>query len=51
MIQGADNRTVASRLSISYATVRTHVRSILTKLGARSQLEAVAKAAKWGFRA
>jgi DNA-binding NarL/FixJ family response regulator len=51
MIQGADNRTVAKRLSISYATVRTHVRSILAKLGARSQLEAVAKATQWGFRA
>jgi DNA-binding NarL/FixJ family response regulator len=51
MIQGADNRTVAERLSISYATVRTHVRSILAKLGARSQLEAVAKATQWGFRA
>ena len=51
MIQGADNRTVAERLSISYVTVRTHVRSILAKLGARSQLEAVAKAIQWGFRA
>ena len=51
MIQGADNRTVAERLNISYATVRTHVRSILAKLGARSQLEAVAKAIQWGFRA
>jgi DNA-binding NarL/FixJ family response regulator len=50
MIRGADNRTVAERLQISYATVRTHVRSILTKLGARSQLEAVAKAREWGFR-
>ena len=51
MIQGADNRAIAERLSISYATVRTHVRSILAKLGARSQLEAVAKATQWGFRA
>jgi two-component system, NarL family, response regulator DevR len=51
MMQGADNRTVAERLSISYATVRTHVRSILAKLGARSQLEAVAKATQWGFHA
>jgi two-component system, NarL family, response regulator DevR len=50
MIYGADNRTVAERLQISYATVRTHVRSILAKLGARSQLEAVAKAREWGFR-
>jgi DNA-binding NarL/FixJ family response regulator len=50
MTHGADNRTVAQRLQISYATVRTHVRSILAKLGARSQLEAVAKAREWGFR-
>ena len=50
MAEGADNRTVARRLQISYATVRTHVRSILAKLGARSRLEAVAKAAEWGFR-
>jgi DNA-binding NarL/FixJ family response regulator len=50
MAQGADNRTVAGSLHISYATVRTHVRSILLKLGARSRLEAVAKAREWGFR-
>lgn len=50
MVHGADNRTVASRLDVSYATVRTHVRSILGKLGARSRLEAVAKATEWGFR-
>jgi DNA-binding NarL/FixJ family response regulator len=49
MAQGADNRAVADRLHISYATVRTHVRSILAKLGARSQLDAVAKAAQLGF--
>lgn len=50
MSQGLDNRAVAERLSISYATVRTHVRKVLEKLEARSQLEAVAKAADWGFR-
>jgi two-component system, NarL family, response regulator DevR len=50
MTHGTDNRTMAERLQISYATVRTHVRSILAKLGARSQLEAVAKAREWGFR-
>jgi two-component system response regulator DevR len=49
MTQGVDNRAVAERLHISYATVRTHVRSILAKLGARSQLDAVAKASKLGF--
>lgn len=49
MAQGLDNRAVAERLSIGYATVRTHVRSVLRKLGAGSQLEAVAKATRWGF--
>ncbi|UGY90959.1 response regulator [Streptomyces gobiensis] len=50
MSQGLDNRALADRLSISYATVRTHVRAILEKLESRSQLEAVAKASDWGFR-
>jgi DNA-binding NarL/FixJ family response regulator len=50
MLHGADNRAVAESLQISYATVRTHVRSILTKLGARSQLDAVAKAVQLGLR-
>jgi len=50
MIDGIDNRSMAERLHISYATVRTHVRSILGKLGARSQLDAVAKATQLGFR-
>lgn len=50
MSQGLDNRAIADHLIISYATVRTHVRRILEKLEARSQLEAVAKAADLGFR-
>jgi DNA-binding NarL/FixJ family response regulator len=50
MAEGADNRAVAESLQISYATVRSHVRSILPKLGARSRLEAVARATAWGFR-
>lgn len=50
MVQGADNRTIAERLHISYATVRTHVRNLLEKLEVRSQLEAVARATEWGFR-
>ena len=49
MIDGADNRAVAEQLHISYATVRTHVRSILAKLDARSQLDAVTKAIQIGF--
>lgn len=50
MSRGLDNRALAARLNISYATVRTHVRSILDKIGARSQLEAAAKAVEWGLR-
>ena len=49
MIDGADNKAVAEQLHISYATVRTHVRSILAKLEARSQLDAVTKAIQIGF--
>jgi DNA-binding NarL/FixJ family response regulator len=49
MIGGTDNRAVAEKLHISYATVRTHVRSILAKLEARSQLDAVTKAIQMGF--
>ena len=49
MIEGADNRAVAEQLHLSYATVRTHVRSILAKLDARSQLDAVTKAIQIGF--
>lgn len=50
MSRGVDNRAIARDLYISYATVRTHVRSILLKLGASSQLDAVAKATRWGFQ-
>jgi DNA-binding NarL/FixJ family response regulator len=49
MIEGTDNRAIAAQLHISYATVRTHVRSILGKLSAHSQLDAVAKAQQLGF--
>jgi two-component system response regulator DevR len=48
MVRGADNMAVAEALHISYSTVRTHVRSILRKLDAHSQLDAVAKAAQLG---
>ena len=49
MAEGMDNREVAARLSVSYATVRSHVRHLLGKLGARSKLEAVVRAADWGL--
>lgn len=49
MAEGMDNREVADRLGVSYATVRSHVRHLLGKLGARSKLEAVVRAADWGL--
>ncbi|MGW5361619.1 response regulator [Actinopolymorpha pittospori] len=45
MSKGLDNREISSRLNIAYPTVRSHVRKVLEKLGARSKLEAVVKAA------
>jgi DNA-binding NarL/FixJ family response regulator len=45
MTRGLDNREIAATLSVAYPTVRSHVRKVLHKLGARSRLEAVVKAA------
>ena len=39
--QGLRNTEIAQRLSISYRTVESHVRSIITKLGVQSRGEAV----------
>ncbi|MFG2042687.1 LuxR C-terminal-related transcriptional regulator [Dactylosporangium sp. NPDC048998] len=47
MAAGMDNRDIARELSISYTTVRSHVRHLLSKMGARSKLEAVVRAADW----
>ena len=44
LADGASNRGVADRLVISENTVKTHVRHLLTKLGAGSRGEAVALA-------
>jgi DNA-binding NarL/FixJ family response regulator len=49
LAEGMDNREVAARLHVSYSTVRSHVRHVLGKLGARSKLEAVVRAAEWGL--
>jgi DNA-binding NarL/FixJ family response regulator len=49
MTEGMDNREIAARLGIGYATVRSHVRHLLSKLGARSKLEAVVRAADWNL--
>jgi DNA-binding CsgD family transcriptional regulator len=42
--EGAGSRDIAARLGISYATVRSHIRSVGAKLGAHSKGEAVIKA-------
>jgi len=49
MTRGLDNRAIASKLGIQYTTVRGHVRSVVEKLGARSRLEAVARAYRMGL--
>jgi DNA-binding CsgD family transcriptional regulator len=49
MALGLDNRAIATKLRIEYTTVRGHVRSVIEKLGARSRLEAVARAYQAGW--
>jgi len=49
LCQGLDPQTIARRLGISVHTCRGHVKSILGKLEAHSQLEAVVKAMRWGL--
>ena len=44
MAEGMPSREIASRLGISYTTVRTHIRSLGSKLGVHSKLEAIVKA-------
>lgn len=46
---GTDVRGIARRLGLSVYTVRDHVRALLAKLGARSQLEAIVNAARLGL--
>jgi DNA-binding NarL/FixJ family response regulator len=42
--EGSPNREIASRLAISYLTVRTHLRNLGNKLSAHSKLEVLVKA-------
>ena len=44
MAEGTSSREIAHRLGISYTTVRTHIRSLGSKLGVHSKLEAIVKA-------
>ena len=45
---GSSNKAIATELTVSLNTVRTHVQSILKKLGAHSKLEAVSIARRQG---
>ena len=44
MAEGTSSRDIAKKLGISYTTVRTHIRSLGSKLGVHSKLEAIVKA-------
>lgn len=48
LAKGSQNQAVADQLFLSVNTVRKHVQSILSKLGAHSKLEAVAIAVREG---
>jgi two-component system nitrate/nitrite response regulator NarL len=48
MMNGASTQQIGRSLAISEATVRAHVRNLLTKLGVHSRLEATAMAARTG---
>ena len=47
--EGFSSRNVAAELGISYTTVRTHIRSVGSKLGVHSKLEAIVKARELGL--
>lgn len=49
MAEGHPSRAIASELGISYTTVRTHIRSLGSKLAVHSKLEAVIKARELGL--
>jgi DNA-binding NarL/FixJ family response regulator len=49
MAEGLASRAVAARMGISYTTVRTHIRSVGSKLGVHSKLEAIVKARELGL--
>jgi DNA-binding NarL/FixJ family response regulator len=49
MAAGLSNRVIAGDLGIEYTTVRGYVQSVLSKLGARSRVDAVARAYRSGL--
>jgi DNA-binding NarL/FixJ family response regulator len=51
LAEGGDNTTIARRLRISPRTAKTHIQSVLSKLGLHSRLEAAAFVRRSGLRA
>jgi len=49
LVEGLDTAGMATKLGVSPATVRTHVQSLLIKLGVHSRLEAAAFAVRHGL--
>ena len=49
LAEGLCDKEIAARLSVSPATIRSHVTSILAKLEATSRLQAVVLAARYGL--
>jgi len=49
MAEGHPSRAIAAQLGISYTTVRTHIRSLGSKLAVHSKLEAIIKARELGL--
>jgi two-component system, NarL family, nitrate/nitrite response regulator NarL len=49
LVEGLDTGGIAAKLGVSPATVRTHVQSVLMKLGVHSRLEAASFAVRHGL--
>jgi ATP/maltotriose-dependent transcriptional regulator MalT len=49
LVTGLDTQSMAHALSVSVTTVRTHVQSLLAKLGVNSRLQAVALTVRTGL--
>lgn len=48
LVHGESTRQIAAAMFITYSTARTHIQSVLTKLGVHSRLEAAAFAVTYG---
>lgn len=46
LVQGQSTRQIAESMGVAYSTARTHIQSVLDKLGVHSRLEAAAFAAR-----